>query len=164
MDAAAPRIQPAQPDQPDLGILLAAAYQEFVARLHGHLAEQGYADLGSSDGFVFRALAGQPMTVSELAARLEISKQGAGQIIDDMERRGYVVRSAHPDDARARLVDLAPRGRGALAAARAFHRDREERLLARHGHRAVAAARTALTDLAGPRAEGDDPRLRAGLV
>ncbi len=53
----------------------------------------GYDDLGRSDGVVFRMLNHQPRTVSELAERLEISKQGAAQIIDDMQRRGYVVRT-----------------------------------------------------------------------
>src|SRR5580765_7054246 len=115
--------------EPDLGVLLALAFQQFVRAMHVDLAGRGYDDLGGSDGFVFRALAEQPMTVSALAGRLDISKQGAGQIVDDMERRGYVVRRPHPDDARARLVDLSARGRDALAAARTFHRRRETELV-----------------------------------
>ena len=145
----------------DLGILLALAYQEFVRQLHDDLAEQGYDDLGGSDGFVFRALAEQPMKVSALAGRLDISKQGAGQIVDDMERRGYVVRRPHPDDARARLVDLSARGRDALAAARTFHRHRETELVDELGPPVVGSLRTALTALSGGRSELRDPRLRA---
>ena len=83
------RLMTRTPTPPDLGILLALAYQEFVRELHVDLAGHGYDDLGSSDGFVFRAPADRPMTVSALAVRLDISKQGAGQIIDDMEHRGY---------------------------------------------------------------------------
>lgn len=150
--------------EPDLGILLALAYQEFVREMHADLADRGYDDLGSSDGFVFRALAAQPMTVSELAARLDITKQGAGQIIDDMERRRYVVRRPHPEDGRARLVELSRRGRAALAAARAFHRRREERLVRDRGPRAVRTMRAALTSLSGGLAESPDPRLRAGYL
>ena len=132
--------------------------------MHVDLAGHGYDDLGSSDGFVFRALADRPMTVSALAVRLDISKQGAGQIIDDMERRGYVVRGPHPQDARARLVELSERGRGALAAARAFHHRREAELVRDHGPRAMAALRTVLTGLSGGRAEVRAPRLRAGYL
>jgi DNA-binding MarR family transcriptional regulator len=149
---------------PDLGILLAMAYQGFVREMHADLASRGFDDLGSSDGFVFRALAEQPMTVSALAARLAVTKQGAAQIIDDMQRRGYVVRAPHPSDARARLIDLSDRGRGALAAARAFHRSREARLLAELGADVVASVRVALTDLAGGAAEVTNPRLRAMSV
>ena len=53
--------------QPDLGILLALAYQEFVRELHTAMAGAGFADLGHSDGYVFRALAERPMTATELA-------------------------------------------------------------------------------------------------
>lgn len=150
--------------EPDLGILVVLAYQQFVLDLHADLAERGFDDLGTSDGFVFRALAEQPMTVSALAGRLEITKQGAGQIIDDMERRGYVVRRPHPDDARARLVELSARGRRALAAARAFHQGREADLVGDHGIRAVRSLRLLLTSLSGGAAEVSDPRLRAGAL
>jgi DNA-binding MarR family transcriptional regulator len=150
--------------EPDLGILVVLAYQQFVRDLHADLADHGFDDQGTSDGFVFRALAEQPMTVSALAVRLEITKQGAGQIIDDMERRGYVVRRPHPDDARARLVELSPRGRSALAAARAFHHRREDELVRVHGVRAVRSLRLLLTGLSGGEVEVADARLRAGAL
>lgn len=150
------------PAQPDLGVLLALAYQAFVLDLHAALADAGFDDLGSSDGFVFRTLAEAPLTVSELAGRLAISKQGAGQVVADMERRGYVVRRRHPTDARARLVALSDRGLAALAAARAFHRRREAALVAELGERAVRSLRTGLTDLSGGETAAGAPRLRAG--
>src|SRR4051812_1867177 len=106
----------------DLGILLALAYQRFVVELRAALADAGVDALGRSDGYVFRALADRPLTVSALAARLEISKQGAAQIVDDMERRGLVARRPDPDDRRARLISLTEEGDRALRAARAFHR------------------------------------------
>jgi DNA-binding MarR family transcriptional regulator len=145
----------------DLGLLLAKAYQEFVRDLRTSLAGQGFDDLGRSDGFVFRALAQAPMTVSDLAARLEISKQGAGQIVEDMELRGYVQRRRDPDDGRARPVELAPRGRQALAAASTFHRKYESHLARRLGPGTVTTMRDALTAMAGGETETLDPRLRA---
>ncbi len=147
--------------EPDLGILLALAYQEFVRRLHADLAPRGYDDLARSDGYVFRALADSPLTTSALAGRLGVSKQGAGQLVDDMTRRGYLTSRAHPDDGRARLLELSERGRGALAAARAFHRRYERALAREHGVESVASLRSLLTEMAGPGADGVDPRLRA---
>src|SRR5215510_5415821 len=123
----------------DLGILLALAYQEFVRELRDMHDRAGFDDLGRSDGFVFRALAVAPMTVSDLAGRLAVTKQGAAQIIEDMERRGYVERHPDPADRRARLVSLSARGRAALAAARRFHHGYEQRLRATHGDQAVDA-------------------------
>jgi len=106
----------------DFGILLALGYQGFVSRLHEDLAGHGYDDLARSDGYVFRALAVEPLTTSALASRLGVTKQGAAQIVDDMTRRGYLTSRPHPHDARARLQELSERGRGELTAARAFHR------------------------------------------
>ena len=44
----------------DLGILLALAYQEFVRELREAHREDGFDDIGRSDGYVFRALATNP--------------------------------------------------------------------------------------------------------
>ncbi|WP_436500736.1 MarR family winged helix-turn-helix transcriptional regulator [Actinokineospora sp. HUAS TT18] len=144
----------------DLGILLALAWQEFVRDLRATLDEQGFTDQGRSDGYVLRALNAKPMTVSELATRLEITKQGAGQLVDDMERRGYVERRPDPTDGRARLLHLSEHGQAALAAARAFHRRYERLLVGEHGAEAVQTLRDMLTAMAGPAAT-PDPRLRA---
>jgi DNA-binding MarR family transcriptional regulator len=144
----------------DFGILLVLAYQEFVRELRDTLARQGFDDQGRSDGYVFRALGAQPMTTSELAERLEISKQGAAQIVDDMERRGLVERRPDPSDGRARLLHLSERGRATLAAARRFHQRFERRLVAEHGAEAVATLRALLTGIAGEE-QSADPRFRA---
>jgi DNA-binding MarR family transcriptional regulator len=152
-----PELQPL-----DIGILLALGYQEFVRQLHVDLAEHGFDDLGRSDGYVFRALGAEPMTTSALAVRLGVSKQGAGQIVEDMTRRGYL--EAHPDpaDARARLLYLSTRGRAALAAVHEFHQRYERGLIRRHGRATVTALRAILTDMTPNATDGAvDPRLRA---
>jgi len=151
----------ATPQPVDLGILLALAFQEFVRELREAHVRAGFDDLGRSDGVVFRALAAGPMTVSDLAARLEISKQGAGQIVDDMQQRGYLERRPDPQDGRARLVFLSERGTLALAEARRFHRRYERRLVREHGAEAVAALRRLLEVIAGGEQQTVDPHLRA---
>jgi DNA-binding MarR family transcriptional regulator len=146
--------------KPDIGILLLLADQEFVRELRGQLAAQGYEDQGRSDGFVFRTLADGPTTISRLAERLEITKQGASQIADDLERRGYVERRPDPSDARARLLHLTARGESALAAARRFHQNYERRLRKRLGNEAIDALRDVLTEMAGE-AQISTPHFRA---
>jgi len=148
--------------EPDLGILLALAYQEFVTELRQDLAERGFDDLARSSGYVFRALDAEPLTTSALADRLGVSKQGAGQLVDEMTRRGYVSSRPDPSDGRARLLELSERGRAALAAARAFHRSYEQRLARRHGRAHVDDLRAMLTAMAPTYGNGAlDPRVRA---
>ena len=146
--------------KPDIGILLLLADQEFVRELREHVAAQGFDDQGRSDGFVFRTLGAGPTTISGLAERLEITKQGAGQIVDDMERRGYVERRPDPSDARAKLLHLTERGEAALSAARKFHQAYERRLRKRFGDEAIDTLRDVLTDMAGE-AQVSTPHFRA---
>lgn len=148
--------------EPDLGILLALAYQQFVTELHEDFAERGFHDVARSDGYVFRALDAQPLTTSALADRLGVSKQGAGQLVEDMTRRGYVRSRPDPSDGRARLLELTARGRKALASARDFHRRYEQRLARRHGRAHVDDLRAMLTAMAPTYGDGAlDPRVRA---
>lgn len=131
----------------DLGLLLGLAYQAFTDRLRAALAARGFDDLGGSYGYVFRALAGGPLRLADLAARLGMTAPGAARIVDEMEARGYLERRPDPRDGRAKALRLAPRGRAALAAARRFHASAERELAAALPPGGVAAARRALEAL-----------------
>ncbi len=137
------------------------AYQGFVRQLHADMARQGFDDLGRSDGVVMRLLVQRSRKVSELAPLLEVSPQGTAQIVEDMERRGYVVRRPDPADARARRVELSERGQSAIAAARAFHKSFETSLARRHGRAEIDAFRAVLESVAGSAPDGLDRELRA---
>lgn len=69
-----------------------------------------------------RLLAG-PLTQRELGARLATEKPQTTLIVDDLEQRGYVTRSVHPDDRRCKVVTLTSAGRAAA--------EQAERILAR---------------------------------
>jgi DNA-binding MarR family transcriptional regulator len=113
-------------DAIDFGILLGLAFRAFVDEMHADLAARGFDDLGRSYGYVFRVLGDGDRSLSELAALLGMTLPGAGKIVDEMERRGYVERRPDRVDRRVKHIALSRRGRDALAAARAFHRDLEE--------------------------------------
>jgi DNA-binding MarR family transcriptional regulator len=69
------------------------------------------------------ALAGEPMTMRELAARLSTDPPYTTLIVDDLEARGMLVRTAHPTDRRAKIVALSPTGQDAAQrAARLLNR------------------------------------------
>lgn len=141
----------AMPGHEDLGIRLGLAYAAFVEELREELAARGFDDLGSSFGYVFRALAGGAATLSELADGLRMTTQGAAKIVEEMEAGGYVSRRPHPDDRRAKVIELDDRGRAAARAARAVHRRVERQLADRLGEADVAALRRALDQLIAAR-------------
>ena len=143
----------------DFGILLGLAYQAFVVELRDDLERAGLGGLGRADGYVFRALV-EPLTVSDLATRLGVSKQAAGQIVTDMEERHLVSRRPDPDDGRARLLELTPEGLRALRRARAFHRKFEAKLARELGPEVVATVVQALEHVGRAGGRGE-PRIRA---
>lgn len=75
----------------------------------------------------------EPITVSELAARLEVSIASMSLMIADLAKHGYVLRREDPDDHRKTLVTVIPE-----------HRAQVEELMARQ----TAALRRTLDGLA----------------
>jgi DNA-binding MarR family transcriptional regulator len=67
-----------------------------------------------------RRLSAQPHTLRALAESLAADPPYVTLIVDDLERRGLVRRMPHPDDRRAKLVELTVAGRAAAARADAI--------------------------------------------
>jgi DNA-binding MarR family transcriptional regulator len=65
-----------------------------------------------------RRLADGPLKLNELAEALDSDAPSVTVAVNDLEKRGFVKRRAHPDDRRAKLVSLTPAGKRTLAAAR----------------------------------------------
>ncbi|MFG2879331.1 MarR family winged helix-turn-helix transcriptional regulator [Streptomyces sp. NPDC048337] len=101
----------------ELTFLLGLGFQLLLGEFTRRVAEAGYTDLRPLHGMAFQALKGPGATASELAERLGVTKQAAGQIVDDLEKRGYVRREPHPEGGRRKLVVLTPAATGHLAVA-----------------------------------------------
>ena len=94
----------------DLPVLLLAAARALVDGIDAGIRARGFTDVRPAHGFAFARLSGGGATVVELAAHLDVTKQAAGQMVDDLVAKGYVTRRPHPTDARARLIVLTDRG------------------------------------------------------
>ncbi|MDD7941267.1 MarR family transcriptional regulator [Actinomycetospora lutea] len=99
----------------ELALRLLGAFRDLIDALHMELAARGHPDVRPGHGFALQAIAPAPVTGSELAGRLGVTKQAAGRTVDVLAERGYVARTDDPADARRRLVVLTPRGRELLA-------------------------------------------------
>jgi DNA-binding MarR family transcriptional regulator len=128
----------------DFGILLALAYAAFVEDLREAVADAGYHDLHRSFGYVARMLAEAPLTLRQVADRLEVTSPAALKVVVSMMKSGYLERLDDPEDRRARKVRLTKKGFAALARARAFHRQFERSLTREVGARTARKVRAAL--------------------
>jgi DNA-binding MarR family transcriptional regulator len=100
-----------------LGFSLLRVTTQLVEAVHAGLAVRGFGDLRPQHGFAFVRISAGNATLADLAEYLGVSKQAAGQLVDQLVERGYVTREPHPHDGRARLLTLTDKGRACTRAA-----------------------------------------------
>jgi DNA-binding MarR family transcriptional regulator len=57
---------------------------------------------------------GAPMLTGEVAARMHITSGTVTSLLDNLERKGYIIRSSDLDDRRRVLVDITPTAQALL--------------------------------------------------
>lgn len=114
-EATAPADAPVAP----LPFVVDALYYATNAAIAARLERRGYAGIRAAHGKVFENLAGGA-TLSELAARAQVTKQSMADLIAGLEREGYLERVPHPTDKRSQIVRTTKRGQRAVAAAEAI--------------------------------------------
>src|SRR4051794_17156602 len=67
-----------------------------------------------------------PMSPSQLGDRLIVTRATVTGVVDSLERRGFVRRSAHPSDRRSLIVEITPAGLGVLGDIRHLVHAREK--------------------------------------
>jgi DNA-binding MarR family transcriptional regulator len=110
-------------------------------------AAAGFGDTTAAQGRVFARIDPDGTRLTNLAERALITKQTAGFLVDQLERAGYVRRVPDPRDARARLVQIAERGRAAVEVARQTEAKVEAEWTAHLGEEATTQLRHALARL-----------------
>jgi DNA-binding MarR family transcriptional regulator len=134
----------------DLPALLLGAARALVDGIDAGVRARGFTDLRPAHGFAFALLAGGGATVVDLARHLDVTKQAASQMVEDLVGKGYVERRPHPDDARARLIVLTDRGRACTRAADEAAEDTLRPWADAIGAHRVEALRSDLSRIATP--------------
>lgn len=125
--------------------LLGEAYSALGHKIVAGVVEAGFPQRPAHSGVFAHIDVEGGTRLTELARRANITPQAMGELVDDLERMGYVTRSPDPRDRRAKLIVLTPRGVACVHAAFvtiAAIEGRLEELLGR-GH--VLALREALS-------------------
>ena len=109
-----------------IGVALFVASRAAKAAVDAELAPLG---IDTSGYGILEILAAGPKTQQELSAALSIDRTTTMRLVDKLEAATLVARQAHPRDRRAHSVVPTPKGRAALAQARAALDRAEERFL-----------------------------------
>ena len=99
----------------EIAVELLRASRALIDATHERLADRGHPQMRPAHGYAFQAIGAEGLTASELGQALGITKQAAGQMVDELLRLGYVRREPDPADARRKRVTLTAHGIDALA-------------------------------------------------
>lgn len=104
----------------------------------------GYARVTPAMNRLFAHMGHRPVSLSELARRLTVSRQAVHQLAREAERLGLVEFVASPHDARVRLLQFSAEGRAMSASAAEELRSIEDELREGLGEEDFAALRRIL--------------------
>lgn len=113
--------------------LMRRAYNLLSEQLFAGVTAAGYSDLRPAHGNVLEHLSEQPsraLRLVDIAARAGMTPQSLGELVDDLESRGYVERRPDPADRRAKRIHLTDKGIANARAAERAMRDVERNLTA----------------------------------
>ncbi|MEU2251507.1 MarR family transcriptional regulator [Streptomyces sp. NPDC019224] len=147
-------------ERTELSFLLGMAFQLVLSEFVRRLDAAGYDDLRPMHGLAFQALYGPGLTSTELAERLGVTKQAAGQLVDELEKGGYVQRRPHPAGGRRKLVVLTEQALEHLVVAGNILREVEVELQLRLRGSGLSVPRAELAALVRALAGDEIPPLR----
>jgi DNA-binding MarR family transcriptional regulator len=138
---------------------MAMGLRSLVDELHVRLAARGL-HVKPVFAFVLLASREKPLTGNEIAQLLGMTKQAASKLVDAMEVEHLLTRRPHPEDARVKLLHIAPKGRRLLESAEEIYRELEAEWAKVIGRERVEALRADLNRVLRATHGGELPPIR----
>jgi DNA-binding MarR family transcriptional regulator len=100
-------------------ILLRLAYFRLSERIFHGIVDVGFPDLRPAHGNAVESLSLEDgVHLTDLAKRAGMTAQSMGELVDDLESKGYLERRQDTADRRAKRIYLTPKGRANADAGR----------------------------------------------
>lgn len=140
--------------------LLRTAYNAVSARIFaGVKAGKDFDDLRPAHGNAMEQLELEDgLRLTEMAARAGITVQSMGELVDDLEAKGYLERRPDPKDRRAKRIHLTKRGRKNARIAKQATAAVEDHLAELLGQQHYQQLRRSLQQIVAGDARDDEPR------
>ena len=96
--------------KPYVGALLRPVWQWVRDQMYAGVVAAGYDDLTAAHVGLWRYPGLEGLRPTELADRVEITKQSVNELLGHLEQRGYLQRVPDEADGRARIIRLTAKG------------------------------------------------------
>jgi DNA-binding MarR family transcriptional regulator len=130
-----------------LPILLRPGRGTYGLFIRDALADQGFGDMPANGGYILGLIETGGSALGDVISDMGVSKQAASQLVDTMVVRGYLERSADPNDRRRMLLTLTERGAAASDVVYNTVKDIDARLVAVVGPEKMAHTKETLAAL-----------------
>lgn len=130
-----------------MGALLRLSHELVHAAVFDRLRAAGYPELRDVHFKVMRYPGPHGARPTELAARLETTKQALNHLLNELEDWGYIRRTLDPHDRRGRQIELTDRGHALLRTIRALHAEVEQEFRTRLGDQRFAELLVGLREI-----------------
>jgi DNA-binding MarR family transcriptional regulator len=147
--------EPLSVDDIVLPALLRAARTTYGSAIRKAVVDAGFEDLPRNGAFVIGAIS-RSAPLATIIRGLGVSKQAAGQLVDTLVLRGYLLRREDAQDRRKLTVSLTSAGAEAAGIIRKATASVDVKLKKRMGEKSVAEARKVLFALIAIGQEGKD--------
>lgn len=127
--------------------LLGLATRQLATDLHGKLVAAGVTDHRDSWNNVMPHIPPAGIRLTDLAARAGMTKQAMAELVAEIERRGYLQRTADPADRRAKIIEFTAQGWSLVNAALPALGELEAEITSQLGEPAVGQLRSMLLEI-----------------
>ena len=127
--------------------LLGLATRQLATDLNDKLLEAGITDHRDSWNNVMPHIPASGIRLTELAARANMTKQAMAELVAEIERRGYLQRTADPADRRAKIIEFTDKGWALVHAALSALGELEAEITGRLGEPSVGQLRSTLLQI-----------------
>ena len=117
-------------------------------RVQGSFGSGDWGDLRQSHFRVIAMVSPDGVTITELAERVGMTKQGCGQFVRTLTASGFLATRPDPSDGRVRLVHRTPEGDRVIQSVRRRTEELEEEWRAQVGARRYRTFRAVLEEIA----------------
>jgi DNA-binding MarR family transcriptional regulator len=134
-------------DKPLLTTLTRRAHLMMRRRIYADVRAAGFADLTPAHLYVFQQPGPDGLRPTDLAVRMNMTKQATNHLLSGLEARGYIQRVPAPEDGRGKVLRLTGRGRQVVDLMQESSRRLEAEWSKHVGNRALEQLRQQLVEL-----------------